>query len=200
MTTYSEKENDATVWPDLNPAAVRGVRAVIVAIRPGDALEQTHIEDALAWVDSGAMPYRVRKPATPDKHLVSYFVVFDPTARKVLLVDHKKAELWLPSGGHIELNEDPKETVRRECIEELGIPAQFYFGDPFFLTVTKTRGMMDVHTDVSFWYVLVGDHRVDYAFDPGEFHGIRWFGLDEIPLDRADPHMGRFIRKLKGMV
>lgn len=45
--------------------------------------------------------------------------------KKVLLMDHKKAELWLPPGGHVEPGENPRETVRREAKEKLGIDAEF---------------------------------------------------------------------------
>lgn len=30
-------------------------------------------------------------------------------------MDHKKAQLWLLLGGHVEIDEDPEEPVRREC-------------------------------------------------------------------------------------
>lgn len=43
---------------------------------------------------------------------------------KVLLIHHKKLNLWLPPGGHIEKNETPDDAVKREfkvrkffCIE-----------------------------------------------------------------------------------
>jgi 8-oxo-dGTP pyrophosphatase MutT (NUDIX family) len=39
----------------------------------------------------------------------------------VLLVDHKNARLWLPTGGHVEEGEDPRATVVRELKEELGL-------------------------------------------------------------------------------
>ncbi|WP_198139660.1 NUDIX domain-containing protein [Candidatus Orientia mediorientalis] len=44
----------------------------------------------------------------------------------MLLVDHKKALLWLPSGGHVEIAEDPKTTIERECLEELNVTADFW--------------------------------------------------------------------------
>jgi 8-oxo-dGTP pyrophosphatase MutT (NUDIX family) len=62
----------------------------------------------------------------------------------VLLGDHVKSGLWLPSGGHVEHGEDPRDTVDREAFEELGIRARFHdrlgAGRPFFLTVTPTLG------------------------------------------------------------
>ncbi len=100
----------------------------------------------------------------------------------------------------MEVNEDPTETVRRECLEELRIPADFYFNDPFFLTVTQTIGAIARHTDVSLWYVLKADHQDIYDFDKTEFYGVQWFDLDEIPYKNSDPHMSRFVGKLKDKI
>jgi hypothetical protein len=33
-------------------------------------------------------------------------------------------------------------------------------------------------------------------FDRSEFHAIRRFHRDDLPLDRAEPHLARFIQKL----
>lgn len=169
---------------------------LISQIIPHDVLEQEHIEDTLAWIKSGAPLFRIAKPDVPNKHLVCYFVLFDEKAQKILLVDRKKAALWLPSGGHVEVDEDPKETVRRECLEELGVQAEFWISDPFFLTVTLTVGLTAGHTDVSLWYVLKGHHNTLYEFDKDEFNNIKWFGFDEIPYEKSDPHIRRFIEKL----
>ncbi len=40
---------------------------------------------------------------------------------------------------------DPKETVRREAKEELGIDVEFLFDEPILLTVTKTVGNVAKH-------------------------------------------------------
>jgi 8-oxo-dGTP pyrophosphatase MutT (NUDIX family) len=173
---------------------------IIDNIKPWDALESAHIQDTLTWIHSGAPIFRIEKPDIPNKHLVSYFVVIDPNTLQVLLVDHKKAALWLPAGGHVEINEDPKETVRRECLEELGVEANFWFSDPIFLTSKVTVGHAGDHTDVSVWYVLKGDCQHEYAFDHTEFHQIQWFSFNEIPYQKSDPHMQRFIDKLSSML
>ncbi len=39
----------------------------------------------------------------------------------VLLHSHKKIKLWLPPGGHVELNEDPVQALHREVLEETGL-------------------------------------------------------------------------------
>lgn len=96
------------------------IRNELTAITPLDATEREHLADALAWVDSGAELCRVVKPATPPKHLVSYFAVVD--GEHIVLVDHKNAKLWLPTGGHVVPGEHPRTTVLREFEEELGSP------------------------------------------------------------------------------
>ncbi|WP_103961715.1 NUDIX domain-containing protein [Nonomuraea solani] len=180
-----------------NPRAVALARQV-GAIAPWDRQEAGHVAEVLAWIGSGAPLYRTRKPDIPDPHLVSYFVGLSPR-EELLLVAHRAAGLWLPSGGHVEPGEDPWETVVRECAEELHLPAVAHprFGErPFFVTVTRTRGE-GPHTDVSLWYVLDIDQVT--TFDQAEFTGIRWVTpprLLEEPIERLDPHLHRFTRKL----
>lgn len=176
------------------------VAKIISEISPFDDTEGQHIEETLAWIQSGAPIFRVQKPDVPPKHLVSYFMLFDEAAQKVLLVDHKKAQLWLPAGGHVEPDEHPRDTVIRECEEELGISAEFWRAAPLFLTSTITVGHTAGHTDVSLWYVLKGNQDVPYSFDSNEFNSIQWFGFHNLPFEKSDPHMSRFVQKLKELL
>src|SRR5262245_58208226 len=124
---------------------------IVSAILPFDSLEKEHLAAVKQWIESGAALFRIQKPSIPNPHLVSYFALVDETESKILLVNHKKASLWLPSGGHVERDEHPKETVRREAQEELQIDADFLFDGPVFLTVTETQGRVERHTDISLW-------------------------------------------------
>jgi len=108
--------------------------------------------------------------------------------------------LWLPSGGHVEVDEDPKETVKREYQEDLSVKADFWQETPLFLTSTLTVGLTAGHTDVSLWYILKGNSKSSYAFDKEEFNATKWFSLEEIPFSQSDPHMERFIEKLKRLL
>jgi 8-oxo-dGTP pyrophosphatase MutT (NUDIX family) len=172
------------------------IAAIVGAIQPHDALEANHIQDTLAWIATGAPLCRLYTPATPPRHLVSYFALLDPRRRQLLLVDHRKAGLWLPSGGHVEPGEHPRATVEREAAEELKLAARFWLPGPLFLTVTRTVGQTAGHTDVSLWYVLQGDCQQPLWYDGDEFARIAWFPLDALPLERGDPHLGRFSAKL----
>ena len=181
------------------------IARAVASIEPVDALEAEHRGVVLEWIGSDAELYRVVAPDVPPTHLVSYFVPFDSTAGSVLLAEHRKSGLVLPPGGHCEAGELPWQTVERECVEELGIPAvalRWIGSEPLFVTVTETQGTaVRRHTDVSLWYVIEvarSDRRL--RPDAGEFDGACWLSFDEVlaePVDRFDPHMHRFTRKLR---
>lgn len=169
----------------------------VSSIKPHDIQEKEDIEFVRQWISSGAEIFRISKPDNPKTHLVSYFILVDQEANEVLLVDHKSAKLWLPSGGHVELNEHPSDTVKREIIEELGIKANFLFDEPLFLTINTTSSEdLSQHVDVSLWYVLKGSKKDVLVFDESEFHGIQWFRWEDIPFDHTDPNMNRFMSKV----
>lgn len=170
------------------------IRSEIAALDPLDELEATQIADTLAWIESGSEIFRITKPATPPRHLVSYFLLVD--GDHLLLVDHIKAKLWLPTGGHVDPGEHPKETVRREVVEELGIEAEFLSEAPIFLSVAETVGLTAGHTDVSLWYALKGERGMPLDFDGSEFHSVKWFHKEDVPFERSDPHLKRFLAKL----
>ena len=168
------------------------IRSEIADIRPFDAVEAQAIAEALTWIDSGAELCRQAKPATPPRHLVAYFLVTDDA--HILLCDHRKSGLWLPTGGHVEPGEHPRDTARRECIEELGIEADFRAPEPQFITASPTVGPSP-HIDVSLWYILRGDRQATLAFDREEFHGIKWFHPSDAPQTRVEPALSRLLAK-----
>lgn len=179
------------------------IRALVEGLTPMDALEARHRAECLTWLAGTDDIFRREKPRTPSPHLVAYFLVRDEADGSVLLVDHVKAGRWLPSGGHVEPGEHPVETVRREVVEELGVPAVFSprFGErPALLTVTETVGRPEErHTDVSLWFVLSGSRDQALTPDPDEFRDVRWWTPQEVVAAQPttlDPHMGRMMAKL----
>ena len=170
------------------------IRSEFETIEPFDDLEAQHRTEALAWIATGADLFRLAKPALPPQHLVSYFAVVDDD--HILLVDHRDAGLWLPTGGHLERDEHPRRTVVRELHEELGLVATHPIDAPVMVTCTTTVGATAGHTDVSLWYVVRAPRSQRLAFDEREFESIRWFPFRDIPRERTDPHLGRFVAKL----
>ncbi|SCG49138.1 NUDIX domain-containing protein [Micromonospora inositola] len=182
------------------------IRALVESLTPMDDLEARHRAECLSWLAGTDDIFRRVTPRTPSPHLVAYFLLHDVADGSVLLVDHVRAGKWLPSGGHVEPGEHPVETVRREVVEELGMPAVFppRPGErPLFLTVTGTVGPPeDRHTDVSLWFVLSGSREQALTPDPGEFRAVRWWTGREVAdadPETLDPHMGRMMVKLAAL-
>ncbi len=173
------------------------LRSTIANLAPMDAQEKEQIESVLRWIDSDREIYRISKPATPPIHLAAYFVLIDSEKKQILLARHKKAaHLWLPTGGHVEKEESPLETVIRECEEELRMHAEFLQDDPLFLSLTKTIGEAVEHTHISLWYILKANASCDIDFDKEELHAVHWFDLDKIPFELSYPDLQKFCIKL----
>lgn len=182
------------------------VRRLVEDIEPVDFVERGHREEAISWLGTATDVFRrTSNPVAPVRHLVSYFLLIDEEESSILLGDHIKSGLWLPSGGHVEPGEHPVATVRRECLEELGVDATFLprVGErPLFITITDTVGPADVHNDVSLWFCLSGTRSMKLLPDPGEYVSVRWWRYDEVhdaEPGLLDPGMGRMLGKLIGI-
>lgn len=183
---------------------------LIDKIIPFDDIEKEHQADAIEWIKSGVEIFRIEKPATPLKHLVCYTVLYDAKEKKILLLEHKNAGILLPSGGHVDKDELPYETVKRELQEELGMEADFFqenWKTPFFINQIETIGKTPGHIDVDLWYILKGNSKNPLDSETEEFKrefgNYKWFTPDEIlkmPIEKFDVSMHRFTRKLINFV
>src|SRR3989344_4294444 len=116
-------------------------------------------------------------------------------AGKVLLRMHDKYDLWLGVGGHIELNEDPNEAVRREAKEEVGLSIKLIgegkdWGDgrrdlipPRFLNRHRIDGG---HEHISMIYFAVADTDQVAPSGSDRSDNWKWFTAEEV----ADPTDG----------
>ena len=119
----------------------------------------------------------------------SVYVVFDG---KVLLHMHKIHKMWLPPGGHIELDEGPLEAVVREAKEETGLDVELVGdGQKSYESLFGSRDLMlprflgrhffnteRTHEHIDFGYLA----RAQSADVRHEIEGeeIRWFSKEEL--------------------
>lgn len=61
---------------------------------------------------------------------------------KILLHMHKVLGIWLPPGGHIELNEDPNEAALREAKEETGLEVELIGRGSVYGASSKARDLI----------------------------------------------------------
>ena len=113
---------------------------------------------------------------------------------KVLLIHHKKLNLWLPVGGHIDLNETPDQALKREFKEETNLDIEIIgnFSIPL-VGNTKENLALPFHTNVH----NVGDHDhccfyyLCETTDPSqlitnnELKGAEWFTKDDLEQKRV---------------
>jgi 8-oxo-dGTP diphosphatase len=179
--------------------SVAVVAELVAGIVPGDPREAADVRTALSWLDSTDDVFRRVKPAVPDRHLVSYVVLTDPGSGRMLLGEHLNARLWLPPGGHVEVDEHPAVTAEREAAEELGIdPRRRLSERPVFLSSTVTVGVDSGHTDVGLWFPIALRSDEQLHIDRTEFRSVRWWSPEEIyAVSPAafDPALGRFIAR-----
>ena len=127
---------------------------------------------------------KLTRDENPLTHFGVYFAGFDPKIKEVFVGMHKKSDLWLFNGGHIDHGELLRETLAREMGEEWGFvhPAAKTL-DPSLLTITKitsSKQICRLHYDI--WYFVPVD-KTSFSPDKSklakEFHQIKWVSFAE---------------------
>ncbi len=112
-------------------------------------------------------------------HFCCYFLPYNPASKRVFIVHHKKAGLWLSPGGHIDKGESLMQTLNREIEEELGLKERIKRQiQPFLLTTTrieKKAGPCKEHLDI--WYRFPTD-GAEFKVDLKEFYTARWLTIE----------------------
>lgn len=112
-------------------------------------------------------------------HFCVFFLPIYQKTKSIYLVHHIKADDWIPPGGHIDKDETPIQTVKRECFEELQHEPDEKKIKLFDLTIKKInnpRVLCKIHYD--FWY-LVPTEKINFNFDRGEFYNAKWVNIKE---------------------
>lgn len=110
-------------------------------------------------------------------------------AGKVLLIKHKALGIWLPVGGHVELDEDPETAILREVREESGLEIELLgrrsdvptpngrsLIPPMFMDI---HGITPTHRHIGLVY-LARAATDKIALAELEHDDIRWFDADAL--------------------
>lgn len=157
------------------------------AISPVDAREAESIAatlERLAWpVD----PFDERED--PHHLTASAFVV---SSRGVILHRHRRLNLWVQPGGHVDPDESPEAAALRETLEETGLVVRHL--EPVRLFHVDVHPGPRGHTHYDLRYLLLSPPG-DPAPGAGESPEVYWFDFDAA-IARAEPALAPALGKL----
>lgn len=116
------------------------------------------------------------------------FIVYN---NKVLLIEHKKAKVWIGPGGHIDRDELPHEAAIREAKEEVGLDIELYsknknltkYGDGSFNIhngeIINVHNVNEFHQHIDFEFIAI-TNTDKVVPGPGESQTWQWFTKEEI--------------------
>ncbi|MFC2143621.1 NUDIX hydrolase [Candidatus Aenigmatarchaeota archaeon] len=134
--------------------------------------------------------------------VVSVYIVHE---NKVLLIKHKKLDMWLPVGGHVDQGETSDEAVLREAKEETGFDIEIIGKkEP---GETKKVKMLHTPNHIQLEDIYPGHQHIDLVYfgkvisgnlkqNEDEHEDIRFFSLEE--LEEHDENVKYFAKKALG--
>jgi len=174
---------------------LQSARTAIGDYRPSDPRERGFQERMLELL---ASPAPTSRQQVVPGHLTASAFVLSPARDAVLLILHKKLQLWLQPGGHIEPDDvSLLAAARREVAEEVGLVLpESAEGAVFDLDIHLIPARKDEpaheHFDVRFCF-----HSPTLVFATNdEVVDARWAPLTKIDQLTTDESVLRVVRKL----
>lgn len=173
--------------PDFLPVA----RAQLAQYRAyfGDSAELTQIE---SWLATKSSWESAIARASLDAHATASAAILDPAGGSLLLIHHKKLDLWLQPGGHIDSTDaDWLAAAAREAREETGLRSirlhPWHAERPFPIHLDPHRFPENLskhepehwHFDARF--LFVADPAESIRLQASEVAGSRWMPIAEAP-------------------
>jgi 8-oxo-dGTP pyrophosphatase MutT (NUDIX family) len=167
-----------------NEAAFAGfVQAIVRQYLARFPKERDRLRELEVFLPSGG---DLRSRENMAGHVTASALLVDLETDRLLLVQHRVLDLWIPPGGHLESGETMLQAARREAAEEVGAYRweQVCAGDPdvpididsHLIPAMSARGEREhVHHDFRYLFAVRGGHWV--REDSSEVGGHRWIRL-----------------------
>jgi ADP-ribose pyrophosphatase YjhB (NUDIX family) len=166
--------------------------------RPFDADEAIARRKAMAFVMAHADCFR-RELA--EGHMTGSAWIVDPERSRVLLVRHRKLDLWLQPGGHADSDPDLARVAAREAREETGLVGLRPVGAGIFdvdVHEIPARPGAPAHLHYDVRFLMEASPAAQLAANE-ESLAIRWWPLREIA-NGGEASLARMAKKTLGTV
>ncbi len=174
------------------------LRALVDAYRPADATEAGHRSRLLELLASGEDAFS-RDSFVPG-HVTASAFVLSPARDALLLIHHRKLDIWVQPGGHVDPGDaGVVEAARREVAEEVGLSDVTLGGEPIFdidIHPIPARGDAPRHEHFDVRCLLEARGLAFAASD--EVKAARWARREELDALRTDESVRRAARKIWG--
>ena len=135
--------------------------------------------------------------ATQEGHLTGSAWITNQSKTKAVLLHHKKLNIWVQPGGHIDEADDSLlAAARREALEETGLSDLDVASEQVFdVDVHQIPARKDEpahwHLDVRFWFIS-GTEQLQLST---ESNALRWLSAGEIRQLTDEESVLRMVRK-----
>jgi 8-oxo-dGTP pyrophosphatase MutT (NUDIX family)/GNAT superfamily N-acetyltransferase len=175
--------------PGHTDALRAAVRRSVVARTPVDRRERDSIACFVEAFDDLDVPFDEHASTT---HVTASAIVVGELG--VVLHRHKRLNIWLQPGGHIDANETPWDAAAREALEETGLPVAASEPVDPLIHVDVHPGPRG-HTHLDLRYRLTAP-PAQPAPPEGESQDVRWFSWAEA-ISIADPGLEGVLRAVQ---
>jgi 8-oxo-dGTP pyrophosphatase MutT (NUDIX family) len=197
MNTAQQQQFDGGAR--LDPVAAR---ALVASYKAVDVVSTEYQRRFLELIDRYPDHFanRYNYYAGVHGHFTAQAVIYNPGLKSIALMHHKKLDIWVGAGGHIDLEDgDAEASARREAAEEMGLTDLFLAeAMPLDLDIhgfpSKGEQPDHLHYDIRFLFTTTQDQ-----FAPNdESTSVAWVPLRE--LDARMPNWLSNSRLKRGLV
>jgi len=142
-----------------------------------------------------------------EKHFTASALIIEDN--QVLLLHHKKLDVWLYPGGHIEKNETPEQAVLREVMEETGLNVEIMgeidnkladvkadvsvMHNPYVILCELVGN--HYHNDIVYLCKISGDNG-EIKYNKQESSDIKFFSASDLVDIKLFPNFRRLLEKV----
>lgn len=167
------------------------LRTQLHLIEPVNEREVTSIEGTLDRLTWPGCPFDEEQNA---HHVTASAFVISP--RGVIMHRHRRLNIWVQPGGHVDAGEPPQDAAVRETFEETGLLARHL--DPVRLFHVDVHPGPREHTHYDLRYILVAP-PVEPSPPEGESPDVFWFDFGAAQ-QRCEPTLVAAIAKLAAAI